>query len=389
MFNRKALLICAFALSASLVGCKTNTDSNVISVVFVPSRDASDLTASAAKLEPILNRVAKSKGYNYTFDISTSTDYSAATTALVGDTADIAFLTGTSYAAATVDYPGKVDLLLTARRDGYKVQTVDVPNPDNTEAGRKAQVDAMNGGDVNGKPYVYRGEQDSTNPADSYNSILLANKSKGVQYVDDLLGKTVGIQGPQSGAGYNYPKLFLGSMKDEATRKIWFKPDSPYLNNDYIKEHGITIVSGKADPEKGEIQGQQISGYDSALTELMNTSSQFAAVWGFNDIRYANGYNKSGSKWYQDASIFTDTVTVAMTIGIYNDTISARHSLEDDKKKATIEAFKGAVADGTKDQKGSGAQIIYDIYSHTGYVDGVDANYEAEREIYKANKANQ
>ena len=48
MFNRKALLICAFALSASLVGCKTNTDSNVISVVFVPSRDASDLTASAA-----------------------------------------------------------------------------------------------------------------------------------------------------------------------------------------------------------------------------------------------------------------------------------------------------------------------------------------------------
>ena len=359
MFNRKALLICAFALSASLVGCKTNTDSNVISVVFVPSRDASDLTASAAKLEPILNRVAKSKGYNYTFDISTSTDYSAATTALVGDTADIAFLTGTSYAAATVDYPGKVDLLLTARRD------------------------------VNGKPYVYRGEQDSTNPADSYNSILLANKSKGVQYVDDLLGKTVGIQGPQSGAGYNYPKLFLGSMKDEATRKIWFRPDSPYLNNDYIKEHGITIVSGKADPEKGEIQGQQISGYDSALTELMNTSSQFAAVWGFNDIRYANGYNKSGSKWYQDASIFTDTVTVAMTIGIYNDTISARHSLEDDKKKATIEAFKGAVADGTKDQKGSGAQIIYDIYSHTGYVDGVDANYEAEREIYKANKANQ
>ena len=48
--------------------------------------------------------------------------------------------------------------------------------------------------------------------------------------------------------------------------------------------------------------------------------------------------------------------------------------------------FKTAVKQGDVKTDGTGANIIYNIYSHTGYSDGVDANYENERTIYRNNK---
>ena len=330
----------------------------------------------------------KDNNLPYHFKISTSTTYSAAGTALMNSQADVGFLTGISYAQMTV--PGSVEVLLTAVRSGFKVQTTDYKNPNNTEEGRHKQVQAMNGEIDN---YEYLAEQDTVNVANSYNSILVSNrnhKENGVateiKYIDDLIGKQVGIQSNSSGAGYNYPKLFLSNMKNEASRKLWFRPDSQYLNNDYIKEHGLTIVSGEPDASKGEIKGVEIKGYDAAFTEVMNENSNFAGVWGFMDIRYSNGYNKTGGKYNGDKSVFTNTYTVAMTDPIFNDTISVRSGLEKEKKDAVSLAFKTAVKQGDVKTEGTGANLIYNIYSHTGYVDGVDANYENERTIYKNNK---
>lgn len=392
MFSRKhsCLLVSVLAIgTVALASCGTSS-SNEIEVVFVPSRDATTLGSLADELAPILDEQAKAAGYDYTFHMSVSTSYSAATTALTSGTADVAFLTGSSYAAATVDYPGKVSLMFTAERDGYKVQTIDYPATDpKSDEGRHTQVEAMNG-EID--DYVYRGEQDSTNPADSYNSILIANKGKmtdadgGKLYIDDFIGNSVGIQGPQSGAGYLYPKLFLASMKDDATREIWFRPDSPYLNNSYIAENGLTIVDGTPDASKGEIQGVSLSGYDAAFTEAMNPDSDLMGVWGFMDIRYANGYSKSGTDYYQNDEVFTDTYTVAMTNPIFNDTISYRSDLSSDAVAATKAAFLGAVKDGSKTEEGTGAYLIYNIYSHTGYAEGVDSNYDDERTIYEESK---
>lgn len=383
-------MMCAALLPVlfSLVGCKK--DPNQIDVVFVPSRDAAALGESAKKLEPVLDQIMKDNSLPYYFKISTSTTYPAAGTALMNSQADVGFLTGTSYAQMTVDHPGSVEVLLTAERSGFKVQTTDYKNPNNTEEGRHKQVQAMNGEIDN---YEYLAEQDTVNVANSYNSILISNrnhKENGVateiKYIDDLIGKQIGIQNNTSGAGYNYPKLFLANMKNEASRKIWFRPDSQYLNNDYIKEHGLTIVSGEPDASKGEIKGVEIKGYDAAFTEVMNENSNFAGVWGFMDIRYSNGYNKTGGKYKDDKSVFTNTYTVAMTDPIFNDTISVRSGLEKEKKDAVKLAFKTAVKQGDVKTDGTGANIIYNIYSHTGYSDGVDANYENERTIYKNNK---
>ena len=389
-FSKRKMMMCAALLPVlfSLVGCKK--DPNQIDVVFVPSRDATALGESAKKLEPVLDQIMKDNNLPYYFKISTSTTYSAAGTALMNSQADVGFLTGTSYAQMTVDHPGSVEVLLTAVRSGFKVQTTDYKNPNNTEEGRHKQVQAMNG-EIDG--YKYLAEQDTVNVANSYNSILISNrnhKENGVateiKYVDDLIGKQVGIQSNSSGAGYNYPKLFLSNMKNEANRKIWFRPDSQYLNNDYIKEHGLTIVSGEPDASKGEIKGVEIKGYDAAFTEVMNENSNFAGVWGFMDIRYSNGYNKTDGKYNGDESVFTNTYTVAMTDPIFNDTISVRSGLEQEKKDAVKLAFNTAVKQGDVKTEGTGANLIYNIYSHTGYVDGVDANYENERTIYKNNK---
>lgn len=389
-FSKKKMMMCAALLPVlfSLVGCKK--DPNQIDVVFVPSRDATALGESAKKLEPVLDQIMKDNKLPYYFKISTSTTYPAAGTALMNSQADVGFLTGTSYAQMTVDHPGSVEVLLTAQRSGFKVQTTDYKNPNNTEEGRHKQVQAMNG-EIDG--YEYLAQQDTVNVANSYNSILISNrnhKENGVateiKYVDDLIGKQVGIQNNTSGAGYNYPKLFLSNMKNEANRKLWFRPDSQYLNNDYIKEHGLTIVSGEPDASKGEIKGVEIKGYDAAFTEVMNENSNFAGVWGFMDIRYSNGYNKTGGNYKDDKSVFTSTYTVAMTDPIFNDTISVRSGLEQEKKDAVKLAFKTAVKQGDVKTDGTGANIIYNIYSHTGYSDGVDANYENERTIYKNNK---
>lgn len=389
-FSKRKMMMCAALLPVlfSLVGCKK--DPNQIDVVFVPSRDATALGESAKKLEPVLDKIMKDKNLPYYFKISTSTTYPAAGTALMNSQADVGFLTGTSYAQMTVDHPGSVEVLLTAERSGFKVQTTDYKNPNNTEEGRHKQVQAMNGEIDN---YEYLAEQDTVNVANSYNSILISNrnhkengKATEIKYVDDLIGKQVGIQNNTSGAGYNYPKLFLANMKNEANRKLWFRPDSQYLNNDYIKEHGLTIVSGEPDASKGEIKGVEIKGYDAAFTEVMNENSNFAGVWGFMDIRYSNGYNKTDGKYKDDKSVFTNTYTVAMTDPIFNDTISVRSGLEQEKKDAVKLAFKTAVKQGDVKTEGTGANIIYNIYSHTGYSDGVDANYENERTIYRNNK---
>ena len=77
-----------------------------------------------------------------------------------------------------------------------------------------------------------------------------------------------------------------------------------------------------------------------------------------------------------------------MTTPIYNDTISARATLSQAKKDAIKEAFKGAAVDGTKDEKGSGAYLLYNIYSHTGYKDAKASDFASEVEMYKWKVAN-
>jgi phosphonate transport system substrate-binding protein len=129
-----------------------------------------------------------------------------------------------------------------------------------------------------------------------------------------------------------------------------------------------------------------MNGYDAALTAM--TQNQIAGFWMFTDVRYANAYNKSESEWYQNEEIFTNSKVVAITDGIYNDTISVRSNLSDEKKAAVKTAFQKAVNDGieldknSNEYKESGNYLLYQVYSHTGYTLAKDADFNGEREFY-------
>jgi ABC-type phosphate/phosphonate transport system substrate-binding protein len=69
---------------------------------------------------------------------------------------------------------------------------------------------------------------------------------------------------------------------------------------------------------------------------------------------------------------------------IYNDTISARANLPEATKEAVMNAFeKTAPRMATITTEGTGAYYLYQIYSHTGYSEAKDSDFDGERAFYQ------
>ena len=351
---KKSKLLTMLAVSAFLVGglASCNGGSNddgkkeTINVQFVPSRDAGKLATLASNLEPLLNATTD----KYEFKITTGTSYAATTEAMLAGQIDIGFLTASGYAEATLKHPGEVEVLLTSVRKGYQVQ-----EDFTTEKDQKA---AMNG-EKSG--YEYLGEQ-TTGDVNWYSSILVVKNDyyrdvngDGVIDVKDMVGLTVARQGTTSGAGYLRPLKYL---------------------NDY----GLEMVDEITDATK-QIKGLYIKGYDAALEAML--SGEVAGYWGYMDVRYSNAYSKTESTFYQNKEIFTSSKCVAITDGIYNDTISARKGLSSEAKEAVKKAFNEVVKQGTITEEGTGAYYLYNLYSHTGYTEAKDSDFDGEREFYQ------
>jgi len=318
-----------------------------INIQFVPSNDPGKLATLASNMAPMLSKYEP----NYNFSITTGSSYAATTTAMLADQVDVGFLTASGYAEVTLKNPGKVEVLMTSVRKGYQVQ---VDYSDHAD-----QVKAMNG-EIEG--YEYLGQQ-STQDVNWYTSQLTVAKK---YYVDankdgkidihDMAGLTIGRMGPTSGAGYLRP------LK-------------------YLYDNGMEMVDSITDATK-QIKGQYFSsGYTAACEAMFN--GEVAGFWGYTDVRYSNFYSKSESTHYQDKSVFTDYKVVAVTDGIYNDTISARSNLSDAKKAAVKHAFKELVKDGDINTEGTGAYYLYNLYSHTGYTDAKDSDFDGERSFYQ------
>lgn len=359
-------------MTASLVSCGGSQEDNKIHLQLVPSNDPTTLLTRAKALEPILKKYEPN--YEWTIDVGTS--YAATTTALAAGQIDGGFLTASGYAQMTIEKPGKTKLLLSASRAGYKVQADDFPGlkTENLEQQRKA----MNG--ANG--YVYRGEQ-STTQVDFYCSVVITLKdsvrtTKGLSALDaDGDGEVSleeihkakavwGTMGATSSSGYIYPNKYIY--------------ENGYTGG-FIDKSGYNQLS-EADQAKYMINEVQAS-YPAAVDALMNGTIDVAV--GFFDIRYGSAFVQKDGKYKGDESVFTNTYTQAILDPIMNDTICARGDLSDAKSNAIKNAFKQAVKDGgiTDADEGTGAWLLYQIYSHTGYVDGNDENYDAQREMYR------
>ena len=212
------------------------------------------------------------------------------------------------------------------------------------------------------KGYTYHGEQ-STTDVNWYSSQLVVrneyykdvNKDGKIDILD-MAGLTIGRMGTTSGAGYLRPLH-------------------------YLHEHGMSMVDDITDA-KTQIKGKYFqSGYTAACEAMMN--GEIAGFWGYTDVRYSNFYSKKDSSHYNDNKLFEDYKVVAITDGIYNDTISARSNLDQATKDAVKHAFKELVKDGDINTEGTGAYYLYNLYSHTGYSDAKDSDFDGERSFYQ------
>ncbi|WP_438444479.1 phosphate/phosphite/phosphonate ABC transporter substrate-binding protein [Gorillibacterium sp. sgz5001074] len=170
---------------------------------------------------------------------------------------------------------------------------------------------------------------------DFYKAQFVVKKDSPIKAFADLKGKKVAWQDVTSSAGYIYPSLEL-------------------------KKAGI-------DAEK-DVTGTIVKGHDKGVLAVLNGEVDAAAT--FQDAR--NNVIKDVP------DVFEKTRVILTTAEIPNDTISVRSDMDPAFREKLAQAF----IDIGKDPEGS--KIIYDVYSHRGYVKSDDSKFNVVRDANKA-----
>ncbi len=375
--NKKlfASLVVAATALVGLAGCGNGKE--VIKLQLTASKPGEVLNQNAKALEPYLEEQMP----DYDFQITVGTDFSADATGLQARTIDAAFMTASTFATSEISNPGKINMILRSTRSGFKVieDFADSEGSHNSADAREMQRKAMNGKNpTTGAAYTYRAEDAGTV---SYYYAECIIKRENVEKWDtdndgeislaELAGKKICMQGATSPAGYSYPRY---AFSQETNNGTW--------------KNGMTMVTGTPDASKGEYQYVQGSGYSTDFNSLMNGTVD--ALWGYMDVR-KDAYNGGAGweNWKGKTEVFDDTYTVTLTQGILNDGIAVRSDMDSETSTALANAFKtlvktgdvtddGAENDVDKDGKASPAYIIFNLYSHSGYEDAKNSDYDEE-----------
>lgn len=332
-FGRTVLTGLSIAL---LVGCaneSTETAGNdgaskeieTLTVGFVPSRDPEEIVTATEPLKEMLQAELGELGYTVDeVEINVGTNYEAVGEGLSAGTIDIGLIPGGTY----VLYDDGAEVVLTATRDGL---SNDSDNPKDWNENEPTEP--------------------TTEQAVSYRSLIVAGPSeKGKELAakvnsgeeltwEDLNSATWSVMSSSSPAGYIYPALWL----DENYGKT-------------ITDLSNAIISDS---------------YASAFARL--ASGQVDVLLTYADAR--RDFEEPWSTEYGMEDIWKDTDLIGVTPGIYNDTVSVSRSSEimnDDLKAAIQQAF---INIGETEE---GKEVI-SIYSHNGYQEATDADYDNER----------
>lgn len=168
----------------------------------------------------------------------------------------------------------------------------------------------------------------------SYKSQFVVKKDSGIKSLKDMKGKKIALQDVTSTAGYTYPVAEL------------------------LKE-GINPIN--------DMKITNVKGHDQAIIALLNGDVDVAVT--FQDAR--NIVKKD------QPNVFKDTEIVELTEDIPNDTISVRSDMDDKFRDKLKKAFKNIAK--TKE----GHKIVSEVYSHEGYVDSKDSEFDIVREYGK------
>lgn len=166
---------------------------------------------------------------------------------------------------------------------------------------------------------------------DAYKSIFIVKADSDIESVEDLKGKKIGYQNVTSSAGFVWPAATL-------------------------MEAGIHPLN--------DVEPVTLKGHDQAIISLLNGDVDAAVT--FQDAR-----NVVVSDY---ENVFEETKVIEFTEDIPNDTITVRPSIDEEMKEAITKAF---IAIGEDEE---GREIIRDIYSHEGYVESQDSNFDIVRD---------
>ncbi|MCD9024895.1 phosphate/phosphite/phosphonate ABC transporter substrate-binding protein [Cohnella silvisoli] len=175
----------------------------------------------------------------------------------------------------------------------------------------------------------------TTELVDSYKSMIIVKADSGIKTLADLKGKKIAWQSVTSSAGYVYPAVEL-------------------------KKAGI-------DPNT-DVTSIEMKGHDKGVLAVLNGDADAAAV--FQDAR--NIVKKDVP------DIFDKVVPIHFTAPIPNDTISVRSDMSKEWIAKIQDAF---ISLGNNEDS---HKIIFEIYSHEGYVKSDDSKFDSAREYAKA-----
>ncbi|KRM59044.1 phosphate/phosphite/phosphonate ABC transporter substrate-binding protein [Secundilactobacillus malefermentans] len=186
--------------------------------------------------------------------------------------------------------------------------------------------------------YKQPNDQETNKLVKTYKSQILVRKNSGIKTIQDLKGKKIAVQDTTSTAGWIYPIVELYN-------------------------HGVNI-------NKNNISTVQVKGHDQGVMAVYNGTADAAFVF--------EGARVLVQKDAKD--VMKKVVPIYTTKGIPNDTITVRKDMSSKWDKKIAKAFKEIA----KTKKGH--EIISSVYSHEGYVDAKDSNFNVIRNYDKTAK---
>ena len=305
-----------------------NVKVDKLTIGFVPSRDPDEIVTATEPLKELLTTELAGLGYEVgEVDITVGTSYEAVGEGLSAGTIDVGLIPGGTY----VLYEDGCDVILTATRDGLSIESPDAKtwNDNKPTEPTEDQVTFYRGLIIAG-------------PSEAGQAIAeKVNNGEEVTW-EDLDGLNWGVMGPTSPAGYVYPALWI--------QKNFGK--------------NITDLAHVVECDS----------YGTAFARL--AQGQIDVLCTYADARrdYVEKWNKEYS---MQNSIWDDTNVIGVTEGIYNDTISGSKVstvMMDEDFKA---AFKQAMINIGNTEEG---KEVINIYSHKGYVEAQDSDYDSARD---------
>ncbi|WP_087974808.1 phosphate/phosphite/phosphonate ABC transporter substrate-binding protein [Oceanobacillus rekensis] len=297
-----------------------------LSIGFVPSREPEEIITATEPLKELLKEELSGQGYDVgEIEITVGTNYEAVGEALSAGTTDIGFIPGGTY----VLYDDGAEVILTSTRAGLSNDSDDPVDWNKNE------------------PTEPTDEQ-----ATSYRALLIAGPSENGKALaekvnngdeltfEDLNNATWNVMSSSSPAGYIYPALWLQENFDKTITDL-----SKAVQTDSYGSSFARLASGQTD----------------VLVTYADARRDFEDTW--------------ASEYGRKADIWEETDVIGVMPAIYNDTISVSKNSEnmnDDLKAALKTAFMNI------GESEEGKEVI-SIYSHEGYQEATDADYDNER----------